>query len=100
MGLLLLVLLAYYPFRRYPGQVCAVLMAAYGMHRALNEILRDDPRPEGVEKYVSVFLVIAGVLMLLVLDSLGRGKEARESASSPGDAPGAPLAGQATTPPG
>ena len=38
-------------------------MIGYGIHRSLNEILRDDPRPEGLESYGSVFLVAAGVLM-------------------------------------
>ena len=67
MLLLMLVLLAYYPFRRNPGQVGAVLMVGYGVHRYLNEILRDDPRPEGLESYGSVFLVAAGVLMWMWL---------------------------------
>lgn len=67
MLLLLLVLLAYDPLRTNPGQVCAVLMVGYGLHRYLNEILRYDPRPEGLESYGSVFLVIAGVLMWLYL---------------------------------
>jgi phosphatidylglycerol:prolipoprotein diacylglycerol transferase len=103
MGLLLLVLLAYYPFRRYPGQVCAVLMVAYGVHRALNEILRDDPRPEGVERWGSFVVVIAGVLMWLVLDALGRAKAARAGgagSSSPGGAPAQPEPGLETSPPG
>jgi prolipoprotein diacylglyceryltransferase len=67
MTLLLLVLLAYYPYRRQPGQVCAILMVGYGIHRYLNEILRDDPRPIGLEAYGSIILVIAGVLMWAAL---------------------------------
>ena len=67
MLLLMLLLMAYYPFRRAPGQVGALLMVGYGLHRYLNEILRDDPRPEGLERYGSVFLVAAGVLMWIVL---------------------------------
>jgi prolipoprotein diacylglyceryltransferase len=74
MVLLLLVLLAYLPLRHYPGQVCAVLMASYGVHRYLNEILRDDPRPEGLESYGSILLVVSGVLMWLVLWMVARGK--------------------------
>ncbi|MFO0843824.1 MAG: hypothetical protein U0797_15750 [Gemmataceae bacterium] len=35
----MLVLLAYYPFRLAMGRVFAVLMAVYGIHRSLNEIL-------------------------------------------------------------
>ena len=63
MVLLMLLLMAYYPFRHNPGQVCAVLMVGYGVHRYLNEILRDDPRPEGLESYGSMFLVVAGFSM-------------------------------------
>ena len=50
MVLLFLVLTAYYPLRRRPGQVMAVLMVGYGIHRSLNELLRDDPRPQGFEQ--------------------------------------------------
>ena len=50
-------------FRHNPGQVCAVLMVGYGVHRYLNEILRGDPRPEGLESYGSMFLVVAGFSM-------------------------------------
>ena len=71
MILLMMLLLAYYPFRRVPGQVGAMLMLGYGVHRYLNEILRDDPRPEGLESYGSVFLVAAGVLMWIVLWRIG-----------------------------
>ena len=67
MFLLMLLLMAYYPFRHNPGQVGAVLMVGYGVHRYLNEILRGDPRPEGLENYGSMFLVAAGVLMWLWL---------------------------------
>ncbi|MFO0929786.1 MAG: prolipoprotein diacylglyceryl transferase family protein [Gemmataceae bacterium] len=67
MLLLMLVLLAYYPFRHNPGQVCAVLMVGYGVHRFLNEILRDDPRPVGLESYGSVFLVATGLMLWLWL---------------------------------
>jgi phosphatidylglycerol:prolipoprotein diacylglycerol transferase len=63
MALLFLVLTAYYPLRRRPGQVVAVLMAAYGVHRYLNELLRDDPRPQGLESYTSIVLVVAGIAL-------------------------------------
>jgi prolipoprotein diacylglyceryltransferase len=63
MGLLMLVLLAYEPFRHRAGQVAAVLLVGYGIHRFLNEILRDDPRPEGFEKYGSIICVAAGVVL-------------------------------------
>jgi phosphatidylglycerol:prolipoprotein diacylglycerol transferase len=67
MSLLMLVLLAYEPFRRRPGQVMAVLMIGYAIHRSLNELLRDDPRPVGFERYVSVVLFAAGLGLWLYL---------------------------------
>lgn len=63
MALLFLVLTAYYPLRKQPGQVMAVLMVGYGVHRSLNELLRDDPRPQGLESYTSIFLIVAGIVL-------------------------------------
>ena len=40
MFLLFLLLTAYYPFRRHDGQVMALLMICYALHRYLNEMLR------------------------------------------------------------
>lgn len=72
MLLLMLLLLAYYPYRHYPGQVCAMLMACYGVHRYLNELLRDDPRPVGFEAYGSVFLILSGLLLWGILWAVSR----------------------------
>ncbi len=63
MALLFLVLTAYYPLRHREGQVMAVLMVGYGVHRYLNELLRDDPRPQGFESYTSIILVVAGIAL-------------------------------------
>jgi prolipoprotein diacylglyceryltransferase len=63
MALLCLVLLAYDPLRHNPGQVMAVLMVGYGLHRHLNELLRGDPRPEGFERWGSYLCVAAGALL-------------------------------------
>lgn len=63
MFLLFLVLLAYYPLRHNPGQLTALLMVAYGLHRFLNELLRDDPRPKGFEAYGSVLLIAGGAFL-------------------------------------
>jgi phosphatidylglycerol:prolipoprotein diacylglycerol transferase len=68
MFLLFLVLTAYYPLRRRPGQVMALLMIGYGCHRYLNEILRFDPRPVGLETSVSVILVGLGILLWVTLN--------------------------------
>ena len=64
MFLLFLVLSAYYPLHTRDGQVMAVLMVCYGTHRFFNEMLRDDPRPVGFERYSSVLLVGAGLALL------------------------------------
>ncbi|HEY7428739.1 MAG TPA: prolipoprotein diacylglyceryl transferase family protein [Gemmataceae bacterium] len=69
MFLLFLVLMAYYPLRRRDGQVIAVLMVGYGVHRYLNELLRDDPRPKWFESYTSVFLIVAGIALWLYLQT-------------------------------
>ncbi|HEY7310415.1 MAG TPA: prolipoprotein diacylglyceryl transferase family protein [Gemmataceae bacterium] len=69
MFLMFLVLMAYYPLRRHDGQVIAVLMVGYGIHRYLNELLRDDPRPKGFESYTSVFLVVAGIALWVYLQT-------------------------------
>jgi prolipoprotein diacylglyceryltransferase len=79
MALLMLVLLAYEPFRRNPGQVAAVLLVGYGLHRSLNEILRDDPRPLGFERYGSVVCIVTGVLLWVFLQWFWK----REPAATP-----------------
>ncbi len=82
MALLFLLLTAYYPLRRRPGQVMSVLMASYGIHRFLNELLRDDPRPQGLESYTSVFLVVAGIALWVYLQTRPPmvGHDSKESA--------------------
>jgi phosphatidylglycerol---prolipoprotein diacylglyceryl transferase len=63
MGLAFLVLTAFYPFHRRDGQVVALLMLCYGLHRFLNEQLRNDPRPTGFESYISVGLIAGAVCL-------------------------------------
>jgi phosphatidylglycerol---prolipoprotein diacylglyceryl transferase len=63
MLLLFFLLTAYTPFKRQDGEVMALLMVCYGAHRWLNELLRNDPRPEGFESYVSLLCVAGGVLL-------------------------------------
>jgi phosphatidylglycerol---prolipoprotein diacylglyceryl transferase len=45
MGLLLFLLLSYYPFKKLDGSVMVLLMVGYGLHRFLNEMLRIDNPP-------------------------------------------------------
>jgi len=67
MALVFLLLSALYPLRRHDGEVMIALMLCYGVHRYLNEQLRNDPRPVGFEQYVSVVLVGAAIIMALWL---------------------------------
>jgi phosphatidylglycerol---prolipoprotein diacylglyceryl transferase len=64
MLLLFLLLLAFYPFRRHDGEVMALLMIGYGLHRYFNEMLRADVRPTGFENWTSVLLVAGGLLII------------------------------------
>jgi phosphatidylglycerol:prolipoprotein diacylglycerol transferase len=64
MFLLFLLLQAYYPFRTRDGQVMALMMMCYAIHRSLNELLRSDARPVGFERYGSVILLACGVLLM------------------------------------
>jgi phosphatidylglycerol:prolipoprotein diacylglycerol transferase len=43
--LIFLLLTAYYPFRRRPGEVMILLMLCYAVHRFINEMLRNDTDP-------------------------------------------------------
>jgi prolipoprotein diacylglyceryltransferase len=43
MGLLILLLLAYYPFRRHDGQLLTMCMMGYSIHRFVNESIRIEP---------------------------------------------------------
>jgi phosphatidylglycerol:prolipoprotein diacylglycerol transferase len=82
MALLFLVLTAYYPLRRREGQVMAVLMVGYGVHRYLNELLRDDPRPQGFESYTSIILVVAGIALWMYLQLRPVRTEMKEAAKT------------------
>jgi hypothetical protein len=67
MLLVFLLLTAYFPIRRRPGEVMALFMFCYGLQRYIVEMLRDDPRPVGLEKYTSLVLMVAGPLLLIAL---------------------------------
>jgi phosphatidylglycerol:prolipoprotein diacylglycerol transferase len=73
MVLLFLLLTALSPLRYRQGLMTAVLMMGYAAHRALNELLRADPRPGGLESYFSYVLFLAGVGMAVYV--LYRGKK-------------------------
>jgi phosphatidylglycerol:prolipoprotein diacylglycerol transferase len=86
MVLLLLVLLAYEPFRRHEGQVMALLMMGYAVHRYLNEMLRDDTRPVGFEWQTSVILFAAGLALWLWLQRRPAGTAQAPPAPAPAGA--------------
>ena len=43
------------------------MMVCYGLHRYFNELLRNDPRPIGFERYSSVILIVAGIILALLV---------------------------------
>jgi prolipoprotein diacylglyceryltransferase len=65
MALLFFLLTAYFPFRRNYGEVMGLCLFCYGVHRFVNELLRNDPRPTGFESYVSIALVVIGLGILV-----------------------------------
>ncbi|HLJ95006.1 MAG TPA: prolipoprotein diacylglyceryl transferase family protein [Gemmataceae bacterium] len=67
MLLVFLLLSAFWEFRRHPGEVMALLMFCYGVQRYVVEMLRDDPRPVGFEKYISLLLMIVGPVLFVWL---------------------------------
>ncbi|HZU36465.1 MAG TPA: prolipoprotein diacylglyceryl transferase family protein, partial [Gemmataceae bacterium] len=64
--LLFCLLLAYLPFRRHDGELLALLMCLYPIHRFLDEILRNDTDPVAfgmtLSQNVSIVCIIGGVV--------------------------------------
>jgi prolipoprotein diacylglyceryltransferase len=84
MFLLFLVLMSLDTLRPRQGLLAAVLMMGYAVHRALNELLRDDPRPVGSERYFSYVLFAAGVALAVYVLRRGRKVQAEVPPASPG----------------
>jgi hypothetical protein len=66
MALLILLLLAYYPYRRHDGELMVVLMIGYAIHRFINESLRIEPTVGlglTLSQWGSVVIFTAAVLM-------------------------------------
>jgi prolipoprotein diacylglyceryltransferase len=64
MILILIVVLAYYPFRRHDGQVWVLFMILYAIHRFLNEILRTEPVEWGrltLSQGISIGVVVVAI---------------------------------------
>ena len=68
MALLFLLLLAYYPYRRRPGEVMVLFMLGYAVHRFLNECLRVDTdyvfAHMTLSQNISVIVFVCGLLLL------------------------------------
>ncbi len=67
MILVLLLLLAFDALKWREGQVMALMMICYGLHRYVNETLRIDQRPAGFESYISILLFFSGIVMMVWL---------------------------------
>jgi prolipoprotein diacylglyceryltransferase len=71
MFLLFLVLTAYYPLRRYDGEVMALFLVCYPIHRFLNELLRNDTPPVKfgmtLSQNGSILILLAGVGLWIYL---------------------------------
>ena len=72
MLLLCLTIIAYLPIRSRMGQAAALFFLLYGCHRFLNELLRNDPRPIGLENNISVFLILGGTLVWIACGLIGQ----------------------------
>ena len=70
MILLILLMLAYQPFRRHDGQVMVLLMLGYACHRFLNEAIRIEPTYSfglTLSQWISLGIVGAAVLLEVYL---------------------------------
>jgi phosphatidylglycerol:prolipoprotein diacylglycerol transferase len=70
--LLLLVLSAYFPLRKRDGEVMALFLVGYALHRFLNEILRNDTDPVWgtpltLSQNLSILFLIVGIGLFLWL---------------------------------
>lgn len=70
MVLLILLLVAFYPYRRHDGQVMVLLMIGYAVHRFINESLRIEPTIGGgltLSQWGSVVIFAAAVAIEIYL---------------------------------
>jgi hypothetical protein len=75
MVLLMLLLVAFQPFRRHDGQVMVLLMVGYALHRFLNEAIRIEPSYSifGIDygltlsQWISVLILLAAVALEVYL---------------------------------
>lgn len=69
--LILLLLTAYYPFRRHHGEVFVLFMLCYSIHRFTNEMLRNDTSPVlggmTLSQNVSILVLVIAIALLTYL---------------------------------
>jgi prolipoprotein diacylglyceryltransferase len=70
MFLLIIFLMAYYPFRRHDGQVFTLFIVVYAIHRFLNESLRNDTDIVGIPQLKMTLSQNISILMLLFAAAL------------------------------
>jgi prolipoprotein diacylglyceryltransferase len=70
MFLLIIFLMAYYPYRRHDGQVFTLFIAVYAVHRFLNESLRNDTEIVGIPQLNMTLSQNISILMLLFAAAL------------------------------
>jgi len=85
MLLLMFVLVAFHPFRRYDGQVFTLFIVGYAIHRFLNETLRNDTEIVGIPALRMTLSQNISLLMLLFAAGL---EIARRRATRASSAPG------------
>lgn len=97
MILLILVLVAYYPFRRHDGQLMTLCMAAYAVHRFVNESLRVEPTigrtPLTLSQWGSVVIFAAAAALELYLWRTSPSRWGKGAATTPAPPAAAPTAG-------
>jgi prolipoprotein diacylglyceryltransferase len=105
MVLLILFLLAYYPYRRHDGQLMVLLMIGYAIHRFVNESLRIEPSYAGgltLSQWGSVIIFVLAIAIEIYLwrtmPSRWKG-EGPQPAPAPAPAPAAPPATPSQTQP-
>ena len=71
MALMLFFLVSYYPYKKHDGILMFLLMAGYGVHRFLNELLRTDNDIIAfnmtLSQNISIFVLICAAILGLVI---------------------------------
>jgi phosphatidylglycerol:prolipoprotein diacylglycerol transferase len=84
MLLLFFLLLAFYPFRRRPGEVMVLFMIGYAFHRFFNEMLRDDTAPITLLGINTHMTLSQNISILVLLSALLLGLWLRLQPAEPG----------------